>query len=114
MVTPPRRPPRRPLDVTLLVSGTADPTTCHIQGCPPSGLSEGPGSMADMDDAAPLSRTDAQGAVADLGWRLLLGELVTVVPLDSLAEGAGLLATVTVELGPDGDAHPRADLRPDR
>jgi len=70
--------------------------------------------MARMDDAAPLSRTDAQGAVADLGWRVLLGELVTVVPLDSPAEGAGLLAAITVQLGPDGDAHLRADLRPDR
>jgi 4a-hydroxytetrahydrobiopterin dehydratase len=70
--------------------------------------------MSGMDDTAPLSRTEAQGAVADLGWRLLLGELVTVVPLDSLAEGAGLLAAVTVELGPDGDGHLRADLRPDR
>ncbi|WP_242654169.1 VOC family protein [Klenkia soli] len=67
-----------------------------------------------MDDASPLSRTDAQQAVVDLGWRLLLGELVTVVPLDSLAEGAGLLAAVTVELGADGDAHLRADLRSDR
>ena len=69
--------------------------------------------MPRMDDVASLTRTEAQGAVAALGWRLLLGELVTVVPLDSLAEGAGLLAAVTAELGPEGDAHLRADLRPD-
>ncbi|WP_092807406.1 VOC family protein [Klenkia marina] len=66
------------------------------------------------DDATPITRTEAQGAVTELGWRLLLGELVTVVPLDSLAEGAGLLAAVTAELGAGGDAHLRADLRPDR
>ena len=69
--------------------------------------------MTGMDDAAPLTRTQAQGAVTALGWRLLLGELVTVVPLDSLAEGAGLLAAVTAELGAEGDAHLRADLRAD-
>ncbi|SDG84427.1 4a-hydroxytetrahydrobiopterin dehydratase [Klenkia brasiliensis] len=69
--------------------------------------------MRGMDSPA-LTRTQAQDAVAALGWRLLLGELVTAVPLDSLAEGAGLLTAVAVELGPDGDAHLRADLRPDR
>ena len=62
----------------------------------------------------PLTRTEAQDAVGELGWRLLLGELVTAVPLDSLAGGAGLLTAVAVELGPDGEAHLRADLRPDR
>ncbi|SSC23611.1 Glyoxalase/Bleomycin resistance protein/Dihydroxybiphenyl dioxygenase, partial [Klenkia terrae] len=65
------------------------------------------------DPPQALTRTQAQEAVEGIGWRLLLGELVTAVPLDSLAEGAGLLAAVTADLGAQGDAHLRADLRPD-
>ncbi|KQS67032.1 4a-hydroxytetrahydrobiopterin dehydratase [Modestobacter sp. Leaf380] len=62
----------------------------------------------------PLTRTEASRAVEAIGWRLLLAELCTSVPVDSLAQGARLAAAVTDVLGADADGHLRVDLRPGR
>ena len=69
-----------------------------------------------MDDPAsrPLSRGEASTAVAAIGWRYLLGMLVTSVPVASLDDGARLAADVVRATGPEADGHLRLDLRPDR
>jgi len=61
-----------------------------------------------------LNRPDASAAVADLGWRYLLGTLQTAVAVDALGAGAQVLARALAACGADADAHLRADLRPDR
>jgi 4a-hydroxytetrahydrobiopterin dehydratase len=68
--------------------------------------------MPEHDDQEVLSRTDAQAAVADLGWRFLLGCLCLSVPVRSLAEASDL-AVATAGLA-FTDGHLRIDLRPDR
>jgi hypothetical protein len=45
---------------------------------------------SDLD--VPLSRTAASTAVADIGWRYLLGVLVVSVPVRSLAQGSEVAA----------------------
>ena len=69
-----------------------------------------------MDDAASpkLSREAASRAVEAIGWRYLLGALVTSVPVGSLTEGARLATAVVDAAGPDADGHLRVDLRPAR
>ena len=59
-----------------------------------------------------LSRQEISDAVGDLGWRLVLGALVTQVRTESLAQAASVAATVSA--GVDGGDHLRIDLRPDR
>ncbi|WP_433219278.1 VOC family protein [Dactylosporangium sp. CS-047395] len=57
----------------------------------------------------PLTRAAAQAAVADLGWRYILGTLRATVPVTSLAEAAtaaaacagGSPATLSIDLRPD-------------
>lgn len=61
-----------------------------------------------------LTRQETSDAVADLGWRYILGTLRTSVPVGSLTEAAGLAATAVAACGPDADQHLRVDLRPDR
>ncbi len=66
------------------------------------------------DSPRELTRAQASSAVEEIGWRLLLGELRTTLPVASLAEGARLVTAVLTELGPTADDHLRVDLRPDR
>ncbi len=68
--------------------------------------------MPESNDQLVLSRTDAQAAVGDLGWRFLLGCLCLSVPVSSLAEASDV-ATLAAGL-PAADGHLRIDLRPDR
>jgi 4a-hydroxytetrahydrobiopterin dehydratase len=54
-------------------------------------------------------------AVADpLGWRLILGVLITHVPVSSLAEAADAARVAVDSVGSDGDGHLSADLHADR
>ena len=50
--------------------------------------------MSELDLDAPLSRTAASAAVADIGWRFLLGDLAVSVPVRSLAQGSAVVAAV--------------------
>lgn len=59
-----------------------------------------------------LSRQEISGAVGNLGWRLILGELVTQVRTESLPQAASVAAAVSS--GVDAGDHLRIDLRPDR
>jgi 4a-hydroxytetrahydrobiopterin dehydratase len=61
-----------------------------------------------------LTRTAASAAVTDLGWRYVLGVLLTSVRVPSIAGAAGFAVDVTVACGPDADTHLRVDLRSDR
>jgi 4a-hydroxytetrahydrobiopterin dehydratase len=70
--------------------------------------------MAELDLDAPLSRTAASTAVADIGWRYLLGDLAVSVPVRSLAQGSAVAAAAVAAGGADADGHLRVDLRPDR
>jgi 4a-hydroxytetrahydrobiopterin dehydratase len=63
---------------------------------------------------APLSRTAASAAVADIGWRYLLGVLSVSVPVRSLAQASEAAAAAVAACGDKADAHLRVDLRPDR
>jgi 4a-hydroxytetrahydrobiopterin dehydratase len=70
--------------------------------------------MAERDLDAPLSRTAASAAVADIGWRYLLDDLAVSVPVQSLAQGSAVAAAAVAAGGADADGHLRVDLRPDR
>jgi 4a-hydroxytetrahydrobiopterin dehydratase len=70
--------------------------------------------MAEPDLDAPLSRTAASAAVADIGWRYMVGELAVSVPVRSLAQASDVAAAAVAAGGADADGHLRADLRPDR
>jgi 4a-hydroxytetrahydrobiopterin dehydratase len=70
--------------------------------------------MTELDLDAPRSRTDASAAVADIGWRYLLGTLAVSVPVRSLAQASEVAAAAVAACGEDADGHLRADLRPDR
>jgi 4a-hydroxytetrahydrobiopterin dehydratase len=67
-------------------------------------------SEAALDE--PLSRTGASAAVADIGWRYLLGTLRVSVPVRSLAQASEVAAAAVAACGPDADDHLRIDLRP--
>jgi 4a-hydroxytetrahydrobiopterin dehydratase len=49
-----------------------------------------------------------------LGWRLILGVLITHVPVASLAEAAEAAKIAVEAVGPDGDGHLTADVLADR
>lgn len=49
-----------------------------------------------------------------IGWRYLLGNLATSIPVISLEEAAAAAAAAVLACGADADRHLRADLRPDR
>jgi 4a-hydroxytetrahydrobiopterin dehydratase len=70
--------------------------------------------MADLDLDAPLSRTAASAAVADIGWRYLLGNIAVSVPVRSLAQGAEVASAAVAAGGADADGHLGVDLRSDR
>jgi 4a-hydroxytetrahydrobiopterin dehydratase len=61
-----------------------------------------------------LSRPAASAAVAELGWRFILGTLRTTVPVASLGSAAEVAARAVALCGDDADGHLRAELRPDR
>ena len=73
-----------------------------------------PGCVAEPDLDTPLSRSAASAAVADIGWRYLLGALVVSVPVRSLAQASEVAAAAVAASGKDADGHLRADMRPDR
>lgn len=62
----------------------------------------------------PLTRTAASGAVGTIGWRYLLGTLVSSVAVGSLGQAALVASAAVASCGPDAEGHLRADLRPDR
>jgi 4a-hydroxytetrahydrobiopterin dehydratase len=70
--------------------------------------------MAETDPGAPLSRTAASAAVADIGWRYLLGALAVSVPVRSLEQGSAVAAAAVTACGQGADGHLRVDVRPDR
>ena len=61
-----------------------------------------------------LTRQEASAAVAELGWRFLLGTLRASVPVRSLAEACNAAANAVAACGGDADQHLRIDLRPER
>ncbi|BEL10684.1 VOC family protein [Actinoplanes sichuanensis] len=61
-----------------------------------------------------LTRREASEAVADQGWRFVLGTLRTSVPVSSLAEAAAAGTRAVEACGADADEHLRLDLRPNR
>ena len=58
-----------------------------------------------------LTRTAASAAVADLGWRYVLGTLATAVRTGSLATGADVVRAAVAAAGPDADEHLWCDVR---
>jgi 4a-hydroxytetrahydrobiopterin dehydratase len=64
-----------------------------------------------MTDAV-LSRPQASAAVTDLGWRFLMNDLETTVPVQSMDEAARLATRIVEVLGDEVDQHLRVDLRP--
>jgi 4a-hydroxytetrahydrobiopterin dehydratase len=61
-----------------------------------------------------LSRQQISDAVAPLGWCLVEGVLLTVVPATSLAEAVRLAELAVTAVGEDGQGHLDADIRSDR
>jgi 4a-hydroxytetrahydrobiopterin dehydratase len=61
-----------------------------------------------------LSRQEASDGVGDQGWRYVLGEVRTAVPVRSLAEASDVAARAVAAAGPHADGHLRIDLRSDR
>jgi 4a-hydroxytetrahydrobiopterin dehydratase len=61
-----------------------------------------------------LTRRDASDAVTDLGWRYVLGALLTQVPTLSLTHGAEVAVRAVHSCGGDADEHLALDVRPDR
>jgi 4a-hydroxytetrahydrobiopterin dehydratase len=68
--------------------------------------------MSEPDDLVILSRTEAQAAVEDLGWRYLLGTYSLSIPVDSLEDASSV--AVSLSALPGADDHLRIDLRPRR
>jgi 4a-hydroxytetrahydrobiopterin dehydratase len=61
-----------------------------------------------------LSRSAASAAVADAGWRLVLGSLLASVPAEGLSHALAIAAAAVDACGVDVDEHLRIDLRADR
>ena len=71
-----------------------------------------------MDDAAgdltrKLSRPQASAAVADLGWRYVLGGYRTLARVPSLARAAEVSTRAVAACGEAAGQHLRLDVRPD-
>jgi 4a-hydroxytetrahydrobiopterin dehydratase len=62
----------------------------------------------------PLTRPQASAAIADSGWRYLLGAIATSVVVDSIEQAAQVAQTVSTACGQEADQHLRLDLRPAR
>ncbi|MET0701994.1 MAG: VOC family protein [Mycobacterium sp.] len=65
------------------------------------------------DDATPTSQ-EISDAIADIGWRLILGAVQTYVPVPSLATAAAVASVAASAAGDDGDGHLDIDLRAGR
>ena len=67
---------------------------------------------------AGLNRAELSAAVADAGWRLVLGDLCTQVATESLRQAADTAATLatldSAVPAEDGHGQLRLDIRPDR
>lgn len=61
-----------------------------------------------------LSRQAASDAVAEYGWRFLLGALRTSVPVASSTQAVEVARAAVAVCGADADGYLRIDLRPDR
>lgn len=61
-----------------------------------------------------LARQTISAAVDPLGWRLILGVVVTHVPVPTLAAAVDALEVAVSAAGADGDGHLRADVHADR
>jgi 4a-hydroxytetrahydrobiopterin dehydratase len=61
-----------------------------------------------------ITRGEISAAVTDLGWRFVLGEVRTSVPVGSLAAAVAVAGEVAAAAGTDADAHLRLDVRADR
>jgi 4a-hydroxytetrahydrobiopterin dehydratase len=57
---------------------------------------------------------EISAAVSGDGWRYVLGELVTAVPVGSLARAAEVATLAAAACGTRADGHLRVDARPDR
>lgn len=60
------------------------------------------------------TRAQISDAVAESGWRLVLGAIYADVEVGSLAQGAQVAALAASIAGDDGDGHLSIDLRTDR
>jgi 4a-hydroxytetrahydrobiopterin dehydratase len=58
-----------------------------------------------------LSRQSISAAVDGLGWRLVRGEVATLVTVESPARGADVVAAAVAACGDDAGGHLAADLR---
>jgi 4a-hydroxytetrahydrobiopterin dehydratase len=61
-----------------------------------------------------LSRAEASAAVGRIGWRYLLGSVVTSVAVSTLADAAKVVGTVVDSCAAAADEHLRVDVRPGR
>ena len=60
-----------------------------------------------------LTRRAISDAVTPLGWRLVLSQVNTVVPVGSLAEGLQVAARIVARCGPQAEDRLRIDVRAD-
>jgi 4a-hydroxytetrahydrobiopterin dehydratase len=67
-----------------------------------------------FDDLATPTRGEISTFADPLGWRLVLGALLTHVPVSSLAAAAHAASVAVGTVGADGDGHLGADLHNDR
>jgi 4a-hydroxytetrahydrobiopterin dehydratase len=65
-----------------------------------------------VDDS--LTRQQISDAVDPLGWRLILGAVVTHVRVPSLSAAAEAAVAAVSAVGADGDGHLSLDLHADR
>jgi 4a-hydroxytetrahydrobiopterin dehydratase len=73
-----------------------------------------PDMDADTRDARRLTRRESSDAVSGIGWRHVLGALLTSVPVGSLAQAAEVAARLVADAGSAADDHLVVDLRHDR
>lgn len=64
--------------------------------------------------SVPLTRTEASRGVEHLGWRYVLGALMTTVDVDSLGQALQVAAAAATSCGEDADGHLRPLPRADR
>jgi 4a-hydroxytetrahydrobiopterin dehydratase len=60
-----------------------------------------------------MNRQEISDAVLDVGWRYVLGTIMTTVPVGSVGQAAEVAARCTAAAGDDADRHLRLDLRAD-
>jgi 4a-hydroxytetrahydrobiopterin dehydratase len=65
------------------------------------------------DDATP-TRGEISAVADPLGWRLILGVLITHAPVSSLTAAAQAVRLAVESVGADGDGHLTADVHADR